>query len=263
MTSQSSLDKSRVRRSFAAAADSYDRLAVLQRQVGRELIKRFPLERRLDVLLDIGCGTGFLTAQLAAGLTNTQLIALDIALPMLHASRRKYPNMAAHYLCADAESLPFVQHGIDCIYSNLALQWAQDLQATFADFKRVLKPDGRLIFAIFGSDTLRELKSAWAAVDDYVHVNTFHSVDDIKAFLPAAGFQAVCIESKLYQFSYPNVQALMHELKGIGAHNVNRGRNPKPTTKMQLQRMIHQYPQQMTGQGIVASYEIIFVRAQL
>ena len=257
------LDKAKVMRSFAAAAQTYDGLAGLQRQVGLELLARFPQRQPGGVWLDLGCGTGFISHQLAADFSGRQMIALDIALPMLQTSRRKYPDMPVRYLCGDAEKLPIAGNSIDQIYSNLALQWVQDLPASCVDFKRVLKNPGQLVFATFGPKTLRELKAAWAKVDDFMHVNSFHSADQIQGFLHTAGFKRVILESKLYQSAYPDVESLMRELKGIGAHNVNRQRNPKPTTKTQLKSMIKHYPAQMVGQGILASYEIIFVKASV
>ena len=236
-------------------------MAELQRRVGLELLRRFPVARRSGALLDVGCGTGFLTRQLALIENYHPLIALDLALPMLQISRCKYPGMAVNYLCADAENLPFAPQSIAQIYSNLALQWAQYLPATLAGFRRVLRPGGALVFATFGPATLCELKTAWAAVDRYTHVNDFHAADDLKGFLQVAGLKVASVDTVLYQSVYPTVQALMRELKGIGAHNVNRGRNPKPTTKAQLQKMIDHYLQQMAGSEIVASYEIIFVKA--
>lgn len=261
MSIELTLDKAKVRRSFAAAADSYDGLAGLQRQVGLELLRRFPLRRGDDVLVDVGCGTGFLSHQLASVFLGKQLIALDLAMPMLQTCRRNYPAMSAQYICADAEKLPFASSSIDQIYSNLALQWAQDLSATLLDFNQVLKGNGRLVFATFGPQTLHELKAAWAAVDGFTHVNSFYAAEQIEGFLREAGFASSRLQSRVYQTHYASVESLMRELKGIGAHNVNRGRNPKPTTRTQLQNMVRQYQQQMPGQSIVASYEIIFVEA--
>lgn len=260
MTAEILLDKRKVRQSFAAAAAGYDKLASLQRQVGWDLLRRFPLSGQEQVILDLGCGTGFLTRQLAADSSGQQLLALDIALPMLAASRRNYPAMSAQYVCGDAEKLPFADNSIDRIYSNLALQWTQDLSATLAAFQRVLKNRGSLVFATFGPQTLVELKAAWAAVDDYAHVNEFHAGAEIALFLQQAGFGGINVTSALYRSEYPDVENLMRELKGIGAHNVNRRRNPRPTTKTQLQQMINHYARQ--GAGIVASYEIIFVQAE-
>lgn len=259
MTAEILLDKHKVRHSFAAAAAGYDSLASLQRQVGLELLRRFPLHGWDEVVVDLGCGTGFLTHQLAANPLRQQLLALDIAMPMLAASRSNYPAMRANYVCGDAEKLPFADNSIDRIYSNLALQWAQDLSAALLDFQRVLKNRGSLVFATFGPQTLVELKAAWSAVDDYTHVNEFHAAAQIESYLQAAGFKGISVESVLYRSEYSDVESLMRELKGIGAHNVNRRRNPRPTTKTKLQQMINHYPRQ--GAGIVASYEIIFVQA--
>ncbi len=263
MTTLASLDKAKVRRSFGAAALSYDGLAELQRRVALELLNRFPPLEEDGVLLDVGCGTGFLSKRLAGRAASHLLVALDLALPMLQASRRNYPGMAAHYLCADAERLPFAAQSVSQIYSNLALQWMQDLPATLDEFRRALGPKGRLVFATFGPATLHELKSAWAAVDSYTHVNSFHDIAAIRRFLRAAEFRNICAESVIYQTGYPSVQDLMRELKGIGAHNVNHGRNRKLTTRTQLQRMIASYQKQVQGAEIIASYEIIFVKAEV
>lgn len=255
------LDKDKVRQSFAAAARTYDDFAELQRQVGLELLRRFPVEVEDGPILDVGCGTGFLTDQLCF-IDSRQLLALDVALPMLQISRQKHPAMSAEYVCADAEKLPFANDSIEQIYSNLALQWAQDLSATFAGFKQVLRPHGRLAFATFAPKTLHELKTAWAAVDEHVHVNSFLSAEQIERCLLTSGFADVCIESVLYQTQYPSVEALMRELKGIGAHNVNHQRNRKPTTRSQLLGMIKHYQALMVEHGIVASYDILFVQAR-
>lgn len=255
------VNKSKVRQAFASAANHYDGFARLQRQVGRELLRRFPVEHMNGLLLDVGAGTGFLTAELAQ--THEQpILAMDIAMPMLQASRAKYPDLNVQYLCADAEKLPLASLSIQQIYSNLALQWMQDLSATMQDFKRILRADGRLVFATFGPQTLRELKTAWAAVDDDVHVNTFQSVEQIHTYLQYAGFIDIDIQSMLYAVSYPDVQALMLELKGIGAHHVHQRRKQTLTTRTQLQNMIQQYQRQMSDQRIMASYEILFVQAK-
>lgn len=257
------VDKAKVRQAFSAAAHDYDVMAAMQREVGLALLRRFPVENSFEVILDLGCGTGFLAQQLSQKTANHPLVALDLALPMLRACRGKRPEMAAHYLCADAEMLPLVSRSIGQIYSNLALQWVENLPGAFVDCRRVLIRGGQLVFATFGPRTLQELKAAWASVDEYTHVNSFYSGDEIQAFLTNAGFVGITVEHEVYRYNYPSVRALMRELKGIGAHNVNLGRKRRLTTKTQLQNMIDHYHRSMAGSAIVASYEILFVRARV
>lgn len=262
MKSDFRLDKHKIKHSFAKAVDSYDAAAGLQRQVGDMLLEKFPPISSSGLILDLGCGTGYFTRRIAAEIPETQIVALDIALPMLTASRQKNGYAAIDYLCADAEKLPLLPYSCRQIYSNLALQWCQNLPAVFADFRRILKADGQLVFTTFGPATLQELKSAWAGVDVYPHVNEFYATQTIRGFLRQAGFNAITVESQTYQLAYPSVMALMRELKNLGAHNVNLDRARNITTRLHLQQMIANYEAAMQGSTVLASYEIIFVRVQ-
>ena len=257
------LDKARVRQSFAAAASRYDSLAGLQRQVGETLLAKFPLTSGVGRILDIGCGTGFLTGKLAQAADNQAIVALDIALPMLHACRANHPATAITPVCGDAEKLPFGRQSFQQIYSNLALQWCQDLAAVLSNCQQLLEANGRLVFATFGPATLQELKTAWRSVDNYTHVNEFYSTAEIDGFLRQAGFRRVHLETAHYKTSYSSVLALMRELKGLGAHNVNLHKNPKVTTRHELQQMIGSYVAGMPDSEVYATYEIIFVEATI
>ncbi|MDO9046552.1 MAG: malonyl-ACP O-methyltransferase BioC [Methylobacter sp.] len=254
------LDKAKIKQSFAAASVTYDGVAELQRTVGKALLGTIDTEVLTGPLLDLGCGTGFLSAKLLE--FAQPVIALDIALPMLQVTRRKLadtPNVT--YLCADAEQLPLAGQIVDGVFSNLALQWCINLDVVFTDIKRVLKPGGRLVFSTFGPQTLQELKVAWAEVDDYNHVNDFYSEQQLAHFLQLAGYTEIKIETKLYRSSYGSVLALMKELKHIGAHNMIAGRNKNITTKTQMQRMIAAYERHRAGDQIPATFEAIMVTA--
>jgi malonyl-CoA O-methyltransferase len=275
------LDKAKIRQSFAAASLTYDGVAELQRTVGKALLAACDAESLVGTLVDLGCGTGFLTAKLLSEQVGyasrtmilaeengtrcvpyRSVIALDIALPMLQVTRTKLadaPNVG--YLCADAEQLPLAEQVVNGVFSNLALQWCVNLEAVFTDIKRVLKPGGRLVFSTFGPQTLQELKSAWAEVDAYKHVNEFYSEQQMAHFLRLAGYTEIQIETKRHISSYGSVWDLMKELKQIGAHNVIAGRNKSVTTKTQMQRMIEAYERHQSGDRIAATFEVIMVSA--
>ncbi len=254
------LDKAKIRQSFAAASLTYDGVAALQRTVGNALLDSSDTENLTGTLLDLGCGTGFLTSHLSV--PTRPMIALDIALPMLQVTRTKLADKVnIDYICADVEQLPLVENSVDGVFSNLALQWCVNLEAVFSDIKRVMKPGARLVFSTFGQQTLQELKAAWAEVDAYHHVNDFYNEQQLTHFLRRAGYTEIKIETKVYVSNYASVWALMKELKHIGAHNVIAGRNKNITTKTQMQRMVTAYERHRNNGLVPASFEVIMVKA--
>jgi len=258
------LDKARIKRSFAAASVTYDSVAGLQRTVGKELLHSIDVAKLTGTLLDLGCGTGFLTGELSAHSNHETTIALDIALSMLQTTQSKQADQSnIRYVCADAEHLPLAGQSIDSVFSNLALQWCSNLEAVFTGIKRALKPEGQLVFSTFGPQTLHELKSAWAAVDNYNHVNAFYSETQLKQFLQQAGFKNSQIKSTLYTSCYDSVWTLMQELKSLGAHHVIAGRNKKITTKTAMQHMISAYEKHRVRDQIPATFEVISVIAKV
>lgn len=263
MSADFSIDKDKVRHSFSSAVSSYDGFASLQRKVGLELLNKNDSFEKKNIL-DVGCGTGFLAQEILLKALVQQMITVDIALPMVQATKNKLKSEGAvQYICADAEKLPFLDKTVDQIISNLALQWCQNLTAVFKGFKRILKQDGQILFSTFGPDTLQELKTSWAEVDNYTHVNNFYSVDHLTIFLERAEFKDIQIEVKYYQSNYRTVIELMRELKGIGANNVLSGRNPNITSKAQMQKMVDAYEKQRKNDFIPATYEVIFVSASI
>lgn len=144
------LIKTRVKRSFANAASTYDKVAALQRQAGEMLLAHIkPLPPNVTVI-DLGCGTGFLASEMQRTIRPNRIIAVDIALPMLRLARNKLAGNPVDFICADAEKLPFEGQSVDLVVSNLALQWCQCPIEVLCDIKRILKPGGQLLLTTLG-----------------------------------------------------------------------------------------------------------------
>ncbi len=252
-------EKHQARRSFAAAANGYDAAAVLQREVGKRLLERLDLMQLQPLrVLDLGTGTGQCLGGLLGRYPKADVVALDIALPMLtHARKRGRWLRRPRCVCADAERLPFPDNSFDLLFSNLMLQWCVDIEAAFAEFQRVLRPGGLLLFSTFGPDTLKELRSSWETVDGASHVNIFLDMHDIGDALVRTRFADPVVDVERLTLTYPDVWQLMRELKQIGAHNVTAGRARGLTGRARMQRLVAAYEQYRHAGVLPASYEIV------
>jgi malonyl-CoA O-methyltransferase len=251
-----------VRRSFDRAGAGYDAVAVLQTDVRARLLQRLDLTAVAPrVILDAGAGTGHASYALKRRYPVSQVIALDSAFGMLRAAGRQQSWVGCfHRVCADAEHLPLSDAGVDLIISNLMLQWC-DLDAVFAEFRRVLAPGGCLRFTSLGPDTLHELRAAWASVDPHSHVNRFINMRDVSAAMVRAGFAAPVLDVERHTLTYAEVRSLAADLKAIGAHNVTAGRPKGLTGPRKFAAMQAAYETFRREGRLPATYEVIFGQA--
>ena len=165
------------------------------------------------------------------------------------------------WLCADMERLPLASNSVNLVWSSLALQWAQDLEATLKGLYRVLAPGGLLMFATFGPDTLKELRTAFAAVDDAPHVNRFTDLHDIGDMLVNAGFASPVMEMEMLTLTYTDLKSLMRDLKGIGAHNAAAARRRGLLGKTAWARLEKAYETHRLEGRLPATFEVIYGHA--
>lgn len=265
------LDKRQVRRAFDRAASGYDAAAALQREVCERMLGRLDLLKFAPrVLLDAGCGTGYALPGLRRHFPEAHLLALDIAPAMLAAARSRegwrdrlpWPGKRrTGYLCGDLESLPLRAGSIDMLWSNLAMQWCNDLPALFAGLHRVLAADGLLMFSTFGPDTLRELRLAFAELDGFPHVSRFIDMHDIGDALVRAGFAAPVMDVDRITLTYDDLADLMRDLKAIGAHNATAGRRKGMMGKGEWQRLRAIYDTFRRDGRLPATYEVVYGHA--
>lgn len=259
------IDKSRMRQSFHRAAKQYDAAAILQRQVREEMLSRLDVVKlEPGVILDAGCGTGHGLSALLKRFKKAHGIALDIAEGMLSRSKALFPwyrfwQASPRFVCADIEAMPIATASVDMVWSNLAVQWCNDMDTVLQEFRRVLKPNGLLMFATLGPDTLKELRAA--SGNDHTHVSRFIDMHDIGDALTRAGFSAPVLDVMHYTLTYDKVESLMRDLKAIGAHNATAGRVKGLSGKGFLQKLRHGYEVFRRDGKLPATYEVVFVHA--
>ena len=178
-------DTRQVRHAFGRAAASYEAHAVLQHEVERRLLERLDyVEAAAARALDLGCGPGRAAQAMRARWKSAQVIALDAALPMLNRIKPGWLRPVAR-VNADARALPLAEASVDVLFSNLCIQWIDDLPALFEEFRRVLRPGGLLLLNLPAHEWLR------SAHDARVHTARRYSRAGVRALLEGAGFAAV------------------------------------------------------------------------
>ena len=258
------VDKNKVAASFGKAANDYAEHAVLQKTVAERLLERLELVCVAPkVVVDAGSGTGGTARQLSKIYKNAHIIQLDLSFGMLRKARSQDSRFFSkqHFACGDIEKLPLAQNMAELFFSSLMLQWCNDLDVAFSQIKSTLKKQGLFLFATLGPDTLKELRSSWATVDDGVHVNTFMDMHDVGDALVRAGFVEHVMDVENITMTYEDCFSLMKDLKVLGANNADIERCKSLTGKSKIKDMIAAYENFRVEGRLTATYEIVYGHA--
>lgn len=255
-------EKNRVAASFSGAAAGYDAVADVQRAVGNWLLQSIQHQQEVSAALDVGCGSGAMTVELAERLPFAEVDAIDISLGMLEVAMEAHEHPRVSYYEGDAEALPFEEKSFDLLYSNFMLQWCPDPVRALTDMRRVLRRGGQLVLSAPGAGTLNELAAAWRSVDDKPHVHPFSSEDDFADAVAAAGFAHADILQRTLRVHVPDTLALMRALKALGAHNLHPARSPHLTGKSALQKVVAHYEARREPAGLPVTWKVLMLVAR-
>ncbi|MEF3092021.1 malonyl-ACP O-methyltransferase BioC [Raoultella scottii] len=228
------VNKRAVAAAFGRAASRYTQHDELQRR-SAELLLRQLGDRCFAEVLDAGCGPGGMSRYWREA--GSRVTALDISVEMLAEARRQ---QAAHgYVEGDIESLPLPEACVDLAWSNLAVQWCDDLSAALDELYRVVRPGGRVAFSTLLAGSLPELNQAWEAVDRHPHANRFLSEQAVRSALSGRR-----VETQVDAVTLPFADALsaMRSLKGIGATHLHEGRGAAPLSRGKLRQLQLAWP---------------------
>jgi SAM-dependent methyltransferase len=170
-------------------------------------------------------------------------------------------------VAADEEALPFRDASLDLVVSALALQFVNDLPGALIQIRRALKPDGLLLAALAGGDTLTELRQAFAAAEAEIEdgisprVVPFSDVREMGALLQRAGFALPVTDIDRVTARYASPISLMHDLRRMGATNPLLERSRRPLKRATLTRMTEIYAERFADRDgrIRATFEIVWL----
>lgn len=238
--SSAPIDIKRVRALFARQARVADS-AFLRREVATRMHERLALVRLAPQrVLDAGCGEGADLPMLQRRFTEAQVFGLDASSDMLAKAQQDHaaafssinrllkkwiaPKLGAGMgaatglLCGDFAKLPFTHNTVDLVWSNLALHWHPQPDRVFAEWRRVLRVDGLLMFSCFGPDTFKELRAAFATIDEMPHALPFVDMHDFGDMLVDAGFSTPVMDMETITVTYQSVEKLMTDVRAWGGN---------------------------------------------
>jgi NADH dehydrogenase [ubiquinone] 1 alpha subcomplex assembly factor 5 len=254
-------DRRSVRLHRERAAARLSQHDFLLREVGERLVDRLDdVRREFPIALDLGCRHGALASELTARGVRT-LIHCDLA-------NRMVRRAAGLRLVADEEALPFAAASFDLVISLLNLHWVNDLPGALLQIRRALKPDGLFLAALFGGETLKELRRSLAEAEIAAEgglsprVSPFADVRDAGNLLQRAGFALPVADVETLTVFYADPFALLADLRGMGETNAVRERRKTASRRATLFRAVERYRQVYGSEGRVpATFQVIFLTA--
>jgi SAM-dependent methyltransferase len=217
--------------------------------------------RHFACAVDLGTPTDAVRKVLAASGKVGAIIAADVPV----SGRSVADGELA--VAADEEALPFREASVDLVVSALALQFVNDLPGTLLQVRHALRPDGLLLAALPGGNTLTELRQAFAEAEAEVEdgasprVAPFADVRDLGALLQRAGFALPVTDVDRMTVRYASPLALMHDLRRMGASNPLIERSRRPLRRATLVRMMQVYAERFsdTDGRVRATFEIVWL----
>jgi SAM-dependent methyltransferase len=217
--------------------------------------------RHFDTAVDLATPTDAIRRALAASGKTGIIIAVDAL-----AGHTRLEDITLR-IAADEEALPFRDESLDLVVSALALQVVNDLPGTLAQIRRALKPDGLLLVALVGGDTLTELRQSFAASEIEMEngvsprVAPFADLRDLGALLQRAGFALPVADVDRFTVRYASPFALMHDLRRMGATNALVERRRRPLRRATLLRMAEIYGERFADADgrVRATFEIAWL----
>ena len=256
-------DRRSVRLHRDRAASSLHEHDFLVREIAHRLVERLDdIRRKFPVALDLGCRHGYLADDLARRGGVRTLVHCDLSPAMVG-------RAASPCLVADEEALPFAAGSFDLVVSLLNLHWVNDLPGALLQVRQVLKPDGLFLAAMFGGETLKELRRALAEAEMEgegglsPRISPLADVRDAGNLLQRAGFTLPVADSETLVVSYADPLALLADLRGMGETNAVLERRKTVSRRATLFGALQRYRELCRDDDgrVPATFQVIYLTA--
>lgn len=232
---------------------------LVEEVVDRLLDRLADIRREFRRVLVLGAPFGLVETALAGRLGTECLVAVDAAGAMLAGSGQR--------VVADAEALPFASDSFDLVLSPMVLHWVNDLPGTLVQLRACLAPDGLLMVAMPGGETLAELRQCLTRAELECEggisprVSPFADVRDAGALLQRAGFALPVVDVDRITVSYGEPLRLLRDLGRMGEANALLQRRPGPLRRMTLARACQLYGELYADADgrVPATFDILFM----
>ena len=258
-------DRALVRRRRTRAASGYDGFGFLEETVAERLAERLEdIRRRFPLAVELGARSGALGRILRASGRVDTLVQTDLAPVWARARGADGPAAAV-----DEEALPFADASLDAVFGALSLHWVNDLPGALSQIRRALRPDGLLLAAMLGGDTLVELRDALYEAEIEVlggvspRVSPFADLRDAAGLLQRAGFALPVADADTIPVTYASAFHLMRDLRGMGETNAVIERRRTPTPRALFARAAEIYAARFAGADgrVHARFQVLYLTA--
>ena len=259
--------KYRTKFSFSKSASTYNNIAELQFKIADILVSMLDKSKCNLKILDVGTGTGYLIDKLQCTFPNAKIYAADIAFGMVKISSAKKRINRASFVQADAEFLPYKNDMFDILISNSVYQWMENYSRGISELYRVIKPEGKFLFSMFGGETLCELGSSFIEAHNTLgtqpNSHCIDFIDEKKLISLFSKFKGIDVRKITERIHYGNVVNLLTYLKSIGSHNhLYSSRNGLGNRRL-MNKMKEVYTKKYSeGNRVFATYDILIAQGQ-
>ena len=250
-------------RRFDHAAANFAAADFVHAVARQGLLERLaPMLLEPEVIVDLGSGVGAGATKLAASYPASNVIAVDSSAAMLQQLRQaNETNPRIRALHATAETLPLQEESVDLVFANLLLPWLNDPAPVLRRVAEVLRPGGLFLFSALGPDSLRELRKAWAQVDNYGHVHFFEDMHNVGDAMVGAGLADPVLDVDYLTVTYRDPAKLFADLTATGARNSLIGRKRSLTGRGEFHKMEQALRAQMSDDTLPVTIELVYGHA--